>query len=608
MYTSLEDLIFLTNALTEDYSSLLNRGFLNPLSELMFENRLAPDPVMETTRALTSVFPSYERLVLEGKTEELMRSSYSVFREVGAILSTFPQDSYDYALAVACGRQFALICKKLEIPAPDSLKKDMVRRMFTTDKSLPLCIAETPLIKLARGLITRVLGKQPEIRWYEVAPGPGAVSEGIRSSQKWDPIYLMSDDALGHLGLQVRPGTASLTDSRVITVPKDARGPRIICIEPNIRMLFQQATRHALQRMFESSPYSKNINTIDQNLNQQLALTGSINGRYSTLDLAEASDRNSYALCKTLFSDVPEWWELLKASRSPRVDFGELLSGRRMTMRKFSPMGSATNFPMETLVFWALASAAVARRRGISIEKAGHLVTVFGDDTIVPTDCYEDVVNAFEAVSLKVNVDKSFSTGLFRESCGGDFFNGVSVKPIRFRRFNNTALEREKQALELRNTAYAAGLWRTAAAYDNRYRWMFTSRLSEGNMSHRLTCVPAFCGGVTVMYSPSSSRFMVHAIQVKAEKEKSRPLDIARYIEYSTLRGSDYRCNESFPPFRDGWTGAYVNTIVNRRKTRRETTLTTRNYTLHRSLSEVDMMPEVNSLIIAAHIRSGRCS
>jgi hypothetical protein len=55
---------------------------------------------------------------------------------------------------------------------------------------------------------------------------------------------------------------------------------------------------------------------------------------------------------------------------------------------------------------------------------------VFGDDIIVPTDLYEETLQALSALGFIPNTDKSFGAGPFRESCGADWFNGKSVRGV----------------------------------------------------------------------------------------------------------------------------------------------------------------------------------
>jgi hypothetical protein len=60
-------------------------------------------------------------------------------------------------------------------------------------------------------------------------------------------------------------------------------------------------------------------------------------------------------------------------------------------------------------------------------------VSLYGDDIIVPTATAVSVVGGLESFGLKVNIRKSFWTGEFRESCGGDYFRGLDVTPVYLR-------------------------------------------------------------------------------------------------------------------------------------------------------------------------------
>jgi len=68
---------------------------------------------------------------------------------------------------------------------------------------------------------------------------------------------------------------------------------------------------------------------------------------------------------------------------------------------------------------------------------------VFGDDLIVPIDKNEEAVKALVEFGFIPNREKSFAEGSFRESCGGDFFCGINVRPkyIRVGLSSMTAVE-----------------------------------------------------------------------------------------------------------------------------------------------------------------------
>jgi hypothetical protein len=60
-------------------------------------------------------------------------------------------------------------------------------------------------------------------------------------------------------------------------------------------------------------------------------------------------------------------------------------------------------------------------------------VRVYGDDIIVPVDYVASVIRHLELFGFKVNTGKSFWTGKFRESCGKEFYDGLSVSVQRVR-------------------------------------------------------------------------------------------------------------------------------------------------------------------------------
>jgi hypothetical protein len=92
---------------------------------------------------------------------------------------------------------------------------------------------------------------------------------------------------------------------------------------------------------------------------------------------------------------------------------------------KFSSMGNGFTFDLETLIFYA-AAVACCEACGIS---SGD-VSVYGDDVILPSVCYDTFCSLCEFLGFKVNTQKSFSSGQFRESCGSHFFGGVDCKPL----------------------------------------------------------------------------------------------------------------------------------------------------------------------------------
>jgi hypothetical protein len=216
--------------------------------------------------------------------------------------------------------------------------------------------------------------------------------------------------------------------ARVVLVPKDSRGPRLISMEPLEIQWLQQGQKDVLVNALESHPLSKGqINFLNQEVNRSLALEASRHGNLVTLDMKEASDRVSTQLVHTL---LPlNWIRALESTRSPET---ELPCGRILVLNKFAPMGSAVCFPLEALCFWALAvSCLMTKYPYSSMREIAKTVWVYGDDIITYRKDYPEVMQFMEKVGLKFNLSKCCTSGFFRESCGLDAHKGVIVTPVR---------------------------------------------------------------------------------------------------------------------------------------------------------------------------------
>jgi hypothetical protein len=211
--------------------------------------------------------------------------------------------------------------------------------------------------------------------------------------------------------------------ARVLLVPKDSRGPRLISCEPVDYQWIQQGLGRAIVSHVESHPLTRyNVFYTDQAPNQRGALLGSSTGRYATLDLNEASDRVSLGLVRLLFpSHLIEYLEACRSSSTVLPD------GREIKLKKFAPMGSSLCFPILALTVWSILTAAAPDKY------TRERILVYGDDVIVPTAFAADAIEQLESFGLKINRDKSCTSGFFRESCGTDAFKGVNVTPVRLR-------------------------------------------------------------------------------------------------------------------------------------------------------------------------------
>jgi hypothetical protein len=197
-----------------------------------------------------------------------------------------------------------------------------------------------------------------------------------------------------------------------------------------------------------------------------MAFDSSKDRSLATIDLSEASDRVSLPLVKEVFSWSKPFLDFLHASRSC---FLELPDGRIHVIRKFASMGSALTFPVEAMVFLAIVTTAICRAEGTfdrwavrRIARRSNGVSVYGDDIIIPSTYFPQVVEALEACGLKVNKKKSFVNGFFRESCGVDAYAGANVTPVYVRRHfpqQRSDAEELVSTSSLRNQLYSARLW-----------------------------------------------------------------------------------------------------------------------------------------------------
>jgi len=318
--------------------------------------------------------------------------------------------------------------------------------------------------------------------------GPGATREGISGNQKWN--FRRWHERLEEVGFTyLRYGRASkwistddldawpdLVDpgceepSRVVLVPKTLKTPRVIAVEPVCMQYAQQGLLQLLVPMLEQHRLTAgHVNFTDQTVNQKLALQGSKDGNFATLDMAEASDRVSLAHVEMLLESVPDFRKWVLACRSTRA---QLPTGDIIPLKKFASMGSALCFPMEAMVFYTTIIASRIRRAGRCPD--AHLVYsysrdvyVYGDDLIVPADEAPAICDDLEAFGFKVNRNKSFWNGKFRESCGEDCYDYEKVTPVYLRHDTpavRTDVSRIVSSIATVNQLYSAGYYSAAAA------------------------------------------------------------------------------------------------------------------------------------------------
>jgi len=355
------------------------------------------------------------------------------------------------AAAVRTIRQVCYLLYKLEGAHSKEDEARVISRFIEVDQSLPeeeeeiqLSLKTSLALENARLLIFRTLkGFDP----WDIVPshGPGAVATGEKPWQKMnfaryyeqlDKEYPYSDyfffnythlvDNLESLeALRNAESTA-----KVVLVPKDSRGPRLISMEPLELQWIQQGLMRGMVREIESprSIASGYVNFTDQQKNRDLAGANSEDGEFVTVDMKEASDRVSLWLVRQLFPR--QLYNCLKACRSQST---VLPGGHRLSLKKFAPMGSSVCFPVEALTFWALAVGSLTSYGQGQHSVDQNPVWVYGDDLVATRGGYDSFRPVFEELHLEFNEDKCCTGRFFRESCGVDSFRLKDVTPIRIK-------------------------------------------------------------------------------------------------------------------------------------------------------------------------------
>lgn len=274
--------------------------------------------------------------------------------------------------------------------------------------------------------------------------GPGAVADP--NVKCWYDKYnhLRTDRRIAYLLGRSDLGTEmdycpwlkcekSTRTSRFITVPKTWKKLRGISAEPVELQFYQQAVRHSIDNLFSKHPFwRQRVNLHDQSISGRYALNGSITGSYATIDLSAASDSVTLELVKEVFKGTPLLYWLL-GTRSTHTICDEQV----IRIKKFAPMGSATCFPVECIVF-ALAAQVASNRTRIPQLHNEATIRVFGDDIVIDYFSADACVDILASLGFRVNTRKTYTTGCFREACGIEAYRGVEIQPLRYKRLGGT--------------------------------------------------------------------------------------------------------------------------------------------------------------------------
>lgn len=421
----------------------------------------------------------------------------------GLLLRIFDHDGClreNADIAAICEvRQICYVFYKYITDFSPRQQRDAEVKFKEVDQNLPLSlpfdhpVVSEVLFHANRFLIDLLSDFDP----HDITPGhgPGIVASGEKPHEKYNfstkyerlheqyPYYRYFYVNFHHLWHGVdnyisRP-TKEVGINKVLFVPKDSRGPRTIACEPLEYQYIQQGIMRKLVPYVESHRLTRGrVNFSDQSINRELARRGSLGEPLVTLDLKDASDSVSMSLVERLFAGT----SLLQPLKATRTPFSLLPSGEVIELRKFAAMGSALCFPVEALTFYALLMGCYVLTQ--PLEPIGF---VYGDDIIVPPQVSEFYIQMLEAVGLKVNLDKSCLTGLFRESCGGEYFSGFDVSYLKCKTLDIKEPSALASVVALSNMMFERGFYRTASVLDS---WVSsTLKIPEGLKDSGYLCL-----------------------------------------------------------------------------------------------------------------------
>lgn len=186
--------------------------------------------------------------------------------------------------------------------------------------------------------------------------------------------------------------------SRFTSVPKNNETRRPINIEPFCNIVVQKLIgsnlRSQLKRIFDID-----LDTLSDKHRERIS-----DSSVATIDLKNASDSISIELCRFL---LPKHvFDMLMEARSPMI-LGH--DGSFHFVTKMSAMGNGFTFELMSLILTSIC------------RKLDSSSSVFGDDIIITKSQAPRLIELLEDVGFVVNTEKSFTSGPFRESCGGNY-------------------------------------------------------------------------------------------------------------------------------------------------------------------------------------------
>jgi hypothetical protein len=436
---------------------------------------LYKDPSVEAMHAIRQLSTMWKKLEVPCSQDRLMRSIDEYF----AIEAEMPQPSALWGTGSTDDTEHGLFAHSYRDVRDECSDHGFLVRL---DKVAGILVSGIPVFSsMSEDSLVNGFHKH----------GPGAVANLRGKDYKYSfPNWsaklegLFPFDWCSGAGLGEYPDTDIEPASRLLAVPKTAKGPRLIAAEPVEHQWCQQKVKTFLDYHFRHSLVGLFFDPTNQALSQRLVALAARDRSLSTIDLSSASDRVQTTHIECMLRVNPSLLEAAAVSRTTGIEDGMSAYGYQ-SLRKFASMGSALTFPMQSLFFLCVALASCKADTVGKIRALRGKVRVFGDDIIVPERAYASTVRNLTALGLKVNKNKSFSKGRFRESCGSDCWGDYDITPVKLKTCATDTLLGTQALLDSSNNLFKKGYWRAA----NTILEMLDTRFTR-NVFHHTCDVP----------------------------------------------------------------------------------------------------------------------
>lgn len=185
--------------------------------------------------------------------------------------------------------------------------------------------------------------------------------------------------------------------SRFSTVPKNNKTRRPINVEAFGNLIVQRHIGAQIREVIKRNFY-------DLDRLAEIHANRISNPNVATIDFSNASDSISLALVKFL---VPKrFFQLIEQARSFLI-LGP--DDQYHPLNKVSSMGNGFTFELMSLILVVIA------------RQFDPTASVFGDDVIINKQHADEFMSVCTSIGFNVNVEKSFTDGPFRESCGANY-------------------------------------------------------------------------------------------------------------------------------------------------------------------------------------------